>query len=294
MIAGALRLLRYVWNHPLNAAARPAAIGRVLWWQSRARLLRAPRPLPFIDDTRLYATPGAHGVTGNWYCGLHEPAAMAFTLHLLRAGDLFVDVGANLGSYTVLAAGAVGARVIAVEPVPRSFVGLQANVALNDIAARVQCRQVGLSAAPGSLRFSVDRGSANAVVGAGEAGPALDVEVMRLDDLVGDDCPLLVKIDVEGHELPVLRGSTRVLADPRLRALIVETDDQRGAPPGDDAALRSQLEARGFRPVDYDFSARSLCAVGSTQRNTIFVRDEAWVAARLRQAPRFRLVNGTL
>ena len=44
-----------------------------------------------------------HGVTGNVYCGLHDFAEMSFMLHLLRAGDLFADIGANVGSYTVLA-----------------------------------------------------------------------------------------------------------------------------------------------------------------------------------------------
>lgn len=45
------------------------------------------------------------GATGNWYCGLQEYEDMSFVLHALRPGDLFVDVGANIGSYSILAAG---------------------------------------------------------------------------------------------------------------------------------------------------------------------------------------------
>jgi FkbM family methyltransferase len=294
LIAGVLRLLRYVWGHPLNQSARLAAVGRVLYWQLRARLGRAPVALPFIDGTRLYATLGAHGVTGNWYCGLHEAAAMAFALHLLRPGDLFIDVGANLGSYTVLAAGAAGAQVVAVEPVPESFAALQANVLLNELAGRVRCCALGLSAAAGTLRFSVDRGSANSVIAGDATGAGVAVPAMRLDDLLVDAIPVLIKIDVEGHELAVLRGAGRVLADPQLKALIVETDAQRGAAPGDDAALHALLLAGGFTAVDYDYRARSLQPVGAADRNTIFVRDGAWVAQRLRQAARFRLVNGVI
>ena len=102
----AARLLRYVWNHPLNVrGGRLAAIGRVFRWQLASRLLPGPIALPYVGDTWLFATRGMTGATGNWYCGLHEVAEMAFVLHLLRPDDHFVDVGANVGSYTILAGG---------------------------------------------------------------------------------------------------------------------------------------------------------------------------------------------
>lgn len=52
------------------------------------------------------------GATGNIYVGLHEFEDMAFLLHVLRRTDLFVDVGANIGSYTILAGGAAGAKLL--------------------------------------------------------------------------------------------------------------------------------------------------------------------------------------
>jgi hypothetical protein len=55
----------------------------------------------------MWATSGMTGATGNLYVGLHEFEEMAFLLHFLRPGDLFADVGANVGSYTILAAVAV-------------------------------------------------------------------------------------------------------------------------------------------------------------------------------------------
>ncbi|TMC68336.1 MAG: FkbM family methyltransferase, partial [Chloroflexi bacterium] len=90
-------------------------------WQFVSRLIAGPIALPFVEGTSLFAMRGMTGATGNWYCGLHEVREMAFVLHLLRAKDHFLDVGANVGSYTVLAGGAVGARVTAVEPIPETF-----------------------------------------------------------------------------------------------------------------------------------------------------------------------------
>ena len=119
-----LNLLRYVWTHPLNAGGEMRAVGRVIQWQIGSRLLPGLVSLPFVGATQLLVERGMTGATGNWYCGLHEAPEMAFVLHVLRATDHFVDVGANVGSYTVLAAGAVGARSTAVEPIPSTFTHL--------------------------------------------------------------------------------------------------------------------------------------------------------------------------
>ena len=136
MNLGALRLLqllRFIVSQPLNSDARLAALSRFFRWQLASRLIKQPISLPFINDTVLLAQSGMTGATLNWYCGLHEPIEMAFALHVLRPGDLFVDVGANVGSYSILAGGAVKADVISVEPIPSTFQWLQRNIRLNDL-----------------------------------------------------------------------------------------------------------------------------------------------------------------
>ena len=98
------------------------------------------------------------GATGNWYCGLHEHDDMGFALHFLRATDCLFDIGANVGSYTVLAAGGAGARVVAVEPIPSTFRALRANVRLNDLDDRVTCSTSALARKRvrcGSRRISI-------------------------------------------------------------------------------------------------------------------------------------------
>jgi hypothetical protein len=95
-----LRLLAFVWFHPLNARGRLRAMGRVLRWQVSSRLLAGSIALPFVESSQLFARRGMAGATGNWYCGLHEVEEMGFVLHFLREEDMFLDVGANVGSYT--------------------------------------------------------------------------------------------------------------------------------------------------------------------------------------------------
>jgi hypothetical protein len=158
-----LNLLRFVWNHPLNANNRWDAIKRLLAWQAASRLMAGPIAFPFVEESKLFATRGMTGATGNWYCGLHEVDDMAFVLHALQEGEHFLDVGANVGSYTVLAAAGPRARVTAVEPIPTTFAKLQANVLLNRLEPIVNACCVGLSDKWGVLRFSSGLDTVNCV-----------------------------------------------------------------------------------------------------------------------------------
>lgn len=289
------KLIRYVWNHPLNVrGGRAAALGRVFRWQIASRLMPGPIGLPYVDGTFLFATRGMTGATGNWYCGLHEASEMAFVLHLLRPNELFLDVGANVGSYTVLAAGAAKARVIAVEPIPSSFDALRRNVALNALDDRVTCNRLGLSDTHGTLRFTSTLDTVNHVLSDGEDAPSVDVPVTRMNDLVGDEVPTLIKIDVEGHEHAVLRGGGRTLDDPRLLAVIMETNGSGARYGVSDEELHAQMHGHGFAPAGYDPFARSLVDAGRSNGNTVFVRDRRVVEERVKTAATFQLVNGEI
>lgn len=288
------KLIRYVWNHPLNADGRFSALIRVMKWQFGSRLLPGLAALPFVEETHLFVTRGMTGATGNWYCGLHEVNEMAFALHLLRKGEHFLDVGANIGSYTVLAAGAVGAKVTAVEPIPETFVHLQRNVVLNELSNNVRSCRMGLSRQNSVLRFSSERGCGNHVLAPDENLAGLDVSVTMLDQLVDEDVPVLIKIDVEGHELAVLQGGEKTLADPRLLAVIMEINGSGERYGIADSELVDIMRGHGFSAFGYDPFGRRLVDPDSSNGNTIFVRDKADVEARVVNARRYRLINGTI
>lgn len=138
-------------------------------------------------------------------------------------------MGANIGIYTILAAGAVGAKTIVVEPIPATFGNLSRNVELNGLRSVVRCEQVGLSVRPGALRFTEHLDTMNHVISDGDGSLGVEIQVMTLDGLVGSDIPAVVKIDVEGYELPVLSGARRTLADERCLALALEKQWKRFA-----------------------------------------------------------------
>jgi FkbM family methyltransferase len=137
---------------------------------------------------------------------------MAFVLHLLRDGEDFLDVGANVGVYSILAASR-GARVLAMEPVSDTYRQLLDNVHLNGFAARIDARNIGVGSEPGELRFSTHEGPTNHVLAPGESDTqAVAVAVDALDTIAAGWAPGLIKIAVEGFEANVIQVAQQILA----------------------------------------------------------------------------------
>ena len=290
-----LNLAAFVLKHPLNANGKVAALGRVLQWQAASRLWRGAMAFPFVEGTFLFAERGMTGATGNWYCGLHEYEEMGFALHFLRPDDVFMDIGANIGSYSVIAAGAVGAHVISVEPIPATFRRLKRNIALNELLDRVELNGVGLSSEASVLRFTADMDTVNHIMVEGEQGASIEVPVMRMDDLLlGKSVPAVIKIDVEGHERAVLAGGARTLADARVSAVIMEINGSGKRYGVEDEELIAVMNGHGFHPYSYDPFARRLMEWSPQSGNAIFVRNPDVVGDRVKSARRYRLINGSI
>jgi len=146
-----------------------------------------------------------------------------------------------------------------------------------------------------SLRFSARLDCVNHVLAEGEqVADCVEVQVMTMDALVGADVPALIKIDVEGHEMAVLRGAERTIADPLLLAVIMETNGSGVRYGIDDAELVSIMRANGFAAFGYDPFARRLVNLDGAGGNTVFVRDVETVSQRVATAQRFKLINGEI
>ncbi|HYJ80936.1 MAG TPA: FkbM family methyltransferase [Longimicrobiaceae bacterium] len=211
-----------------------------------------------------------------FFTGAYGGPETALLRRLLRPGAVFVDVGANWGYFTLLAAALVGpeGRVVAVEPDPRLFARLQANLRANRLA---QAAAYPVAAAdvrgPLVLRgHDADGGNWGASTllhRAGDPGERYAVEGRTVDDLL-DELKLgrveLLKLDVEGAEEMVLRGMAAGLARGRYRRVLIElhpTLHPRGARLAGD--LAAALAAAGYRgwSVDHSPAAVRRAAYGS-------------------------------
>jgi hypothetical protein len=131
-------LFRYWQRHLLASRDLPGTVACFLRWQLGSRLLRMPVLVPWVGSTSLVIETGMTGATMNFYCGLHEAANTDFVLHALRPGDVFLDVGANVDTHTILASGVAQARTIALEPIPATFLRLLRNLRLNNLLSYVE------------------------------------------------------------------------------------------------------------------------------------------------------------
>lgn len=196
------------------------------------------------------------------YFGVWEPDVSHVIQQNLKNGDVFVDIGANIGYDTLLASSRVGAagRVVAIEASPRTFALLQRNLALNPAASNVRAVNVAVSDRPGRLDlYERDEGNIGAATTLASRGGTLmtSVDALPLDQILTaeeNQRLRLIKMDVEGAEPPILRHLLEGLASyPPTMDIVVE------ASPEDDRAawldVFDRLRAAGFSAwaIDNDY-----------------------------------------
>jgi FkbM family methyltransferase len=231
------------------------------------------------------------------YCRNFEVTEREFVNHFLRSGDVFVDVGANIGLFTLIAASRVGStgKVIAFEPTSKTYERLVGNVRLNRLC-NVDCVRSALSDHTGEL--DLVRSADGFDAWNSFAGPTTTQTVSR--ERVGviewdryAEAHLLsgnvtmMKIDVEGWESRVLAGGREILSRSDSPVLQVEfTDDAAQAAGSSCRALYEFLESLGYHMYIYDADRHSLTQDGLRDRypyvNLLAVKNFEFVNERVR------------
>jgi FkbM family methyltransferase len=295
MLNQVLNVLRAINRHELARRGRIRALGRCFRLQIATRLMEAKVLFPFVDDTRLFGKAGMTGANANYYCGILEFRDMAFLLHYLRPNELFIDVGANVGSYSVLASGVTRARSIAFEPVASTSIHFQDNINVNRIESLVELRCICIGDHQGVVNVTQTYDTTNHIVPRGVRGQdSVETPISTLD-LQIEASPVLIKIDTEGFDADVISGARRVIAGSTPMALIAELAPSRSSRPNSEAI--QTLQSNSFIQVDYDPLSRCLTRVENghhLSNNFIFVRDWDDALERVRSAPRRRIGNWTV
>jgi FkbM family methyltransferase len=197
--------------------------------------------------------------------GLYDYNNMKFLHRLLRQGGTFFDIGANIGTYALLASEQDKVQVFAFEPHPATFALLTENVHLNK-RQNVRLFQAALSHEehPGLLTDVTGSSTNHLVQGESSHGKAcngIEVPCVRADRICEEFglVPDVVKLDVEGFEFDVLRGFGRFLKS--IGVLMIEMNglsDRRGA---GQASIHQLLIDRGLKgPYQCFFDLRQLKA----------------------------------
>jgi FkbM family methyltransferase len=259
MLKKIFNLLKFLWFHPLNRNDRLVSLWRVISLQIASRIINGPIMLPFVNGTYLLTSHGMTGATGEWYCGLREYEDMGFLLHVLQPGDLFVDVGANIGSYSILAGSCQGVNVLAFEPIPSTFYWLQKNIKINALDNQVSAINIGLAEQKDTINFSLNLDILNHILLKNEKNfPSIEIDVQTLDNVLKEKNPTVIKIDVEGYESQVLAGAQNIINNPSLIAVIVELNGSGKRYGKDDNDIHKLLIRKGFDSYQYDPTSHQL------------------------------------
>jgi FkbM family methyltransferase len=215
-------------------------------------------------NIRMQLDPADEGPLTILETGVYEPVSFAMVSEHLTAGATFIDVGANIGYYSLKAAPLVGAagHVIAIEPNPEVLQELRVNLAASGAkvvaVAPVACSDVEgeleLYVAPGANTGETSLSKANA----SQLGPVTHTYKVRarpLDDIVRESGVARVdaiKIDVEGAEYLVLKGAQRTLDLFHPMLLVEVTEPGLRGMGTSSAQLRELLRGYGYREGRHD------------------------------------------
>ncbi|WP_300565212.1 FkbM family methyltransferase [Flavobacterium sp.] len=280
-------------NHPVTKNNELKAMYNYVSFNIKNRIF-AELKYEWINKLQFIARKGDAGMVGNIYFGLYEFEESIFLLHFLEKNDNFLDVGANLGHYSLLLSGVKKCNSIAIEPVPKTFSQLKKQIDLNDLNTLISAQNVGVSNREDQLFFSNDRGTMNSIVNENYPN-STQVKVLNIDKIVKDSGkPIAMKIDVEGYEKFALEGAMETLQSEELKVVILELN-QAGKKYGiEDDEIYELLINLGFKTYSYNFENRGLISLESYNKqkfNTIFVRDTEFVERRLQNAEKIKIRN---
>jgi len=291
-----LKTIRTILNHPLNRNRKLSALFTFFKRGLIIRLHKYPIVYPFLENTFLVVDKGMSSAELQIYTSLYDTNEMLFMMHYLRPEDTFVDIGANIGVYSVLASGVTGAKSLSFEPIPSTFSRLKRNINYNNLQDKTELFNLGVGDKEEMLVFSDSLDAINHVISDGNySGPVTNIPVNSLDNLMANQTPNLVKIDVEGFEANVINGATKTLERPELRVIIMETNGLSDQYEFGQNYIHNKLLSLGFTPNSYSPNERKIIPIESTNpENTIYIRDMEFVKERIRTGKKVRLLDQLL
>lgn len=282
--------IQTILSRPLSSKHKLKTLFRFFKWGLINKFETKNLEYNYIGSTKLIIKKGFSSAELQYYTGLFDFVEMGFLLHFLRKDDVFVDVGANVGVYSLLASGHIGAKTIAYEPVPSTFNYLKENIEINNLQHNATLMNIGIADTVGSLSFTSKLGAVNHVLSANETSEScIEVPVDTLDNTLIGINPSLIKIDVEGYETMVIKGAFNTLKKPSLKGIIIELNGLSNDFGFDEHKIHERILEEGFTSYSYDPFNRKLVEIkGIGTDNTIYLRDLDFVGERISSAP---LVN---
>jgi FkbM family methyltransferase len=285
-----IKSLRTLFSAPYNRERPLFAFYRFCYWKWIRLFRRKDVQFRFWGDRKLgldYDSAQSMWIMYNYLVDWEEFNLISA---YVRPGDQLMDIGANIGLYTLWMSRFVGSggKVHSFEPDKTNFSKLQMNISANALEDRVRVNEKALSDIDGSLCFTTGLDKENHIAASDEPGTVV-IPAQRLDSYAeANGVPEIayLKIDVEGFEYSVLRGAYRLLSEKKVQVIQLEINHtiQHSSTGIND--LLQLLRDHRFVLCRYDVASRKLVPVDYTveRENYFAVYDLEKSNLRLKKA----------
>src|SRR3989344_1401255 len=233
MIYRYLLFLFYILNHPLNKDHKFKTLMKIFWWKVNNIFFHFPIIVQLTPEIKCICRANNSGYGALVaYNSLPEYGEMMFLLNSLKQNDVFIDVGANIGVFSLLASSKItNGKIYAFEPSKSILPNLYQNIFLNSKKDTIEVVEKIVSDKVGThLFYTHDIPDYNHISNTDKkSGKVLRILATSLDRFIAENKIThikLIKIDVEGAEFLVLKGIKKSLAAGLIDALIVEVNKE--------------------------------------------------------------------
>jgi FkbM family methyltransferase len=268
------KTIKFLYLHPLTKGKGIAVLAKFFYWQLINLVTNKTKIFDWVNESKLIMSKGETSITGNYYNGLIEYEDMMFLLHTLKQDNVFLDIGANAGVYSILASKVIGSKTIAFEPINETYKRLLDNININNVSHKVNAVMKGVGSKPGELYFTNNFDTTNKVSKNNEENTS-KVAITTIDSEIDINSTFVLKIDVEGFEMEVLKGSENLLRSGKIFSIIIELNGSGEEYGYTDYDIHALISSYGYLSIRYNPIDREVCEINSPSKfgNTIYVRD---------------------
>lgn len=220
--------LNKVLNHPLNKNRKINTILKIVWWKFNQLYFKIPAVIEMTHNAKLICYPNNSYGSYVVYANFPEYEELNFLHQVISDGDVVIDIGANIGSESVLAASkGKNVRVFAFEPTDSLIPLLKENRAINGFFDRIEIIKKAVSNKNGIIQFVLETESEINHISTSNFNnkKIKNVESITLDTFIKNTSIKKInflKIDVEGAELLVLKGAKNLLSEKKIDIILFE------------------------------------------------------------------------
>lgn len=220
-----VRPLFDIVNHPLNRKSKIKTLLRLLWWKANQLTFKLPAVVELVPGRKIICYPDSSSGGLIIYKRLFDYEEMTYLLEHLKKESVFIDIGANIGDYSLIASSIITKRTIhTFEPFQSVLMRLKENIALNNIA-NIAVHEEVVSDKDGYEYFDFESESEVNHITYTKTNASSRLKCIKLDTFAKREKLEFIdflKIDVEGAEMKVLKGAKHLLKEQKIKTMLLE------------------------------------------------------------------------